>query len=75
MTPVSRVVNVTQVSSEFDPPLVPHSILIKWHPLTGGDGSWDEEDNYALITPVRKSIVVSWLVRLSSQEIIVQGTA
>ena len=81
MTPISRLVNSSQVSSESDPPLS-DSLLIKWRPMTGmvgeaaggGIGSWESDGNYAIIPS--RGLLVSWLVSVSSEQImgfIVQG--
>ena len=74
--PISRVVNASRVSSDSDPSLPLHAILVKLHPVSEEIerfGSWDS-GNYTVITP--GGVIVSWLVSLSSEDImgfIVQG--
>lgn len=77
MTPISRIVNSSRVSSGSDPLLSSDSILMKWRPLTvEGEGveSWDDGD-HAVIN-ISGGVFLSWLVNLRSEEImgfVVQG--
>ena len=80
MTPLSRVVDSSRVSSDSDPPLSSDSILIKWRriaamAMAGGEeeiGSWTNDNNHQIIiTPggVAVAVFVSWLVSVSSEKI------
>jgi hypothetical protein len=66
MTPISDIVNSSQVSSNSDPPLSSDSILVKWRPMTAaGIGSWDQGGHKI----IPGGLFVSWLVSILSEEI------
>ena len=69
MIPISRLVNSSQVFSESHS-LPSGWILIKWRTVSAvsGIGSWDTNSHMIFTLP--GGIFVSWLVRLSSEEII-----
>lgn len=68
MIPISRLVNSSQVFSESHS-LPSGWILIKWRTVSAvsGIGSWDTNSHMIFTLP--GGIFVSWLVRLSSEEI------
>ena len=67
MTPISRIVNSSRVSSDFDPYLPYGSILIKWRPVSPMTGVELWETNQTTLIP--GSVFVSWLVSVSTEEI------
>jgi hypothetical protein len=73
LSPLSVVLNSSQVSSVSDPPLSTDSMLIKWRPVTLlGIGSWED---FSIIPGGR---LLSWLVSFLKKEIvgfIIEGIA
>ena len=65
MTPISRIVDSTRVSSDSDPIFPSNSILIKWHPTSSAVSQTDS--NHTMIIP--GGVFLSWLVNLSTEEI------
>jgi hypothetical protein len=71
MFPISHIINSTEFSSTFDPPLSSASILIKWRPVSAvsGIGSWESDSSHTILSIPRGGVLVSWLVSLLSEEI------
>ena len=65
MIPISRIINSTPESNFL---LSPDSILIQWRPVTAvlEMGPWDSR-NHTMIVP--EGVFMSWLVNLSTEEI------
>ena len=72
MTPISRIVVSSRVSSDSDSQISSDSILIKWRPVTAaaGMGSWESNGSGNHTITISGGVLVFWLVSLSSEEIV-----
>lgn len=67
MTPISRIINSSQVFLDYEPSLPFDSMLVQWRPVSTVSSLGSGETNSSTI--ITGAVFVSWLVSLSNEEV------